>query len=99
MLGRRPGASVSADCDARVDGALRLARAAPSTPPTRRRRLVTVAYFLDTTQGSAEQSPISINPYPPKHPIPHPPVSVYTCAGFSPGDPPRRTGVEEPRNE
>src|SRR5919107_907122 len=26
-------------------------------------------------------------------------VSGYTCAGFSPGNPPRRIGVEEPRNE
>ena len=30
---------------------------------------------------------------------PNTPVTGYTCAGFSPGSLPRRTGVEEPRNE
>ena len=44
-------------------------------------------------------APYHLGTYHPGRPSPITLVSGYTCAGFSPGGPPRRTGVEEPRNE
>ena len=60
---------------------------------------MTMAHFLDTTRVSARQFPITMKPYHPSFLSPIPPSQVTLARVFRRGGPPRRPGVEEPRNE